>query len=199
MTTRHTRSWVLGIIILLAAGTTSGCAADLDGDDDDEFEEDVVEASSALDGPLPLLVRVRKGKGGRSVTRTYRYKYPRELQNYCGPDFSITLTARLGKVTDDTVKVNSVKAVFLPAPGETVVPTFLEAYSNATQLPRIVDYDAYQKGFSYGQSHVWDVHRTIKSTKRGPATLTLPVGGLRGGELLDAVCTFNPTLQLLPR
>lgn len=193
----HTRSWVLGILLLTAA--TTGCAADIDGDEEDDYEEDVVEASSALDGPLPILVRVKQGSGGRTVSRTYRYTYPRELQNFCGPAFSVTLTARIGKVTANSVKINSVRAVFLPAPGETVVPTYLEAWSNASQHPRIIDYDAFQKGFGYGQSHVWDVGRVLKTSKSGPATITLPVGGLRGGDLLDTVCTYNPTLQLLPR
>ena len=198
MTIRHTRSFVLGIM-LLAAGTMSGCAADLDGDDDDDaFEEDVVQASSALDGPLPLLVRVKQGGGGRSVTRTFRYTYPRELRNACGSDFSITLTARLGKVTADKIKINSVRAVFLPAYGQTVTPTYLDVWSNETPNKRVSD-GSFDRDFSYGQSHVWDVGLVVKTTKSGPATIQLPVGGLRGGDHTDLACTYTATLQLLPR
>jgi hypothetical protein len=194
MDTLRTRAWILGIVFVAAA--TTGCTADVD---DDDLDEDVVEVSSALDGPLPLLVRVKQGGGGRTVSRTFRYTYPRELRNTCGSDFSVTITARLGKVTSDKIKVNSVRAVFLPAKGESIVPTYLDVWSNRTDNKRVVDYDAFQKAFTYGQSHVWDVGLVVKTSKSGPATIQLPVGGLRGGDSSDLGCTYTATLQLLPR
>jgi hypothetical protein len=196
------RTWALVAMVLTAAST--GCATEVDEDDDD-FEEDVVEASSALNSSLPIAVRVKQGSGGRSVTRTFRYSYDRFEQPACGTGFSVKINARIGKVTNNSIRVNSVRVTFLPDNGSSVVTLWARVWSNASEgsgdNKLYVSGYALNRGFRYGESYVWDVNRTMKVAPKGDSvSIDIPVsGGLFSGDSSDFACAATATLQLLPR